>query len=100
MSATDMPLLCVMLWAVAGEERALIEYEDRVLERVPAHEGEVLSRVRALQDGEPLEVQLLRFATEQALSEYIQDPLRDELAGLRERAILRTKVLRVEAVSR
>jgi hypothetical protein len=90
-------VLCVMLWAAPGEQRALIEYEDRVLALLPAHEGELLSRVRSL-DGEPFEVQLLRFASEQALTSYTDDPLRLELSELRNRAIARTEVLRVSEV--
>jgi len=93
-----------MLWAVPGEERTLIEYEDRVLDRVPANNGEVLSRVRTLTDepleGEPLEIHLLRFPSQQALDAYMSDPQRTELAPLRERSISRTQVLQVEEVSR
>jgi hypothetical protein len=87
-------VLCVMLWAAPGQEQSLIEYEDRVLTLLPAHQGRLLSRVRSL-DGEPFEIQLLRFASEQALASYTADPLRLELADLRERAIARTEVLRV-----
>jgi hypothetical protein len=90
-------VLCVMLWATPGEEQSLVEYEDRVLALLPAHEGELLSRVRAL-DGEPFEVQLLRFASEQALASYTDDPLRAELSELRDRVIARTEVLRVTEV--
>jgi len=90
-------LLCVMLWATPGQEQSLIEYEDRVLELLSAHGGEVLSRVRTL-DGEPFEIQLLRFVSEQALAGYTDDPLRVELSDLRDRAIARTEVLRVSEV--
>ena len=86
-----------MLWSVPGEESALIEYEDRVLELLPLHEAEVLSRVRS-RDGQPCEIQLLRFASEESLVSYMEDPARQELSGLRERAVARTEVLRVEQV--
>lgn len=90
-------LLSVMLWAVPGEERSLAEYEDRVLELLPRHQGELLSRVRSL-DGQPCEIQLLRFASEESLDGYMEDPIRQGLTGMRERAVARTEVLRVEEV--
>jgi hypothetical protein len=90
-------LLSVMLWAVPGQERSLTAYEDRVLELLPAHEAELLSRVRSL-EGQPYEIQLLRFASEESLESYMADPVRRELAELRERAVARTEVLRVERV--
>jgi uncharacterized protein (DUF1330 family) len=90
-------VLCVMLWAAPGQEQSLIEYEDRVLALLPAHQGRLLSRVRALQ-GEPFEIQLLQFTSEQALASYTEDPRRLELSHLRECAIARTEVLRVAEV--
>jgi uncharacterized protein (DUF1330 family) len=96
-------LLCVMLWAVPGEDASLIEYEDRVLERVPVHGGEVLSRVRTLEGADredaPLEIHLLRFPSQQALDAYMGDPQRSRLASLRERSISHTQVLQVGQVS-
>jgi uncharacterized protein (DUF1330 family) len=92
-------LLSVTLWAMPGEEHSLAEYEDRVLELLPAHEAELLSRVRSL-EGQPCEIQLLRFASEESLESYMEDPARRELADLRERAVARTEVLRVERVNR
>jgi uncharacterized protein (DUF1330 family) len=90
-------LLCVMLWARPGQEQALSDYEDRVLELLPRHGAQVLSRVRSLEGG-PCEVQLLRFPSEQSLADYMADPVRDHASEQRERAIARTEVLPVEQV--
>jgi uncharacterized protein (DUF1330 family) len=88
-------VLCVLLWAAPGEQRALGEYEDRVLGLLGGHGARVLSRVRAI-DGQPDEVQLLEFPSDDALAAFQDDPRRGELAALRERAVARTEVLRVE----
>ena len=93
-----MPVvLCVLLWAAPGERQALVEYEDRVLRLLSAHRARVLTRVRAV-EGQPDEVQILEFPSEDALTAFLDDPARAELAGLRERAIARTEVLRVDLV--
>jgi uncharacterized protein (DUF1330 family) len=90
-------VLCVLLWAAAGEQQALVEYEDRVLRLLTPHQARVLTRVRAV-EGQPDEVQLLEFPSEDALRAFLDDPRRVELAGLRERAIGRTQILRVDVV--
>jgi len=59
----------------------------------------VLTRVRAV-EGQPDEVQLLEFPSEDALAAFLDDPARVELAGLRERGITRAEVLRVEFVEK
>ena len=92
-------LLCVLLWAAPGEHEALVEYEDRVLRLLAAHRARVLTRVRAV-EGQPDEVQLLEFPSEDALAAFLDDPARVELAGLRERGITRAEVLRVEFVEK
>ncbi len=89
--------LCVILWAVPGREEELVAYEDRVLRLLADHGGLLLTRARALEDG-PTEVQVLEFASEQALSEFMSDPQREALSALRERAIERTEVIPVELV--
>jgi hypothetical protein len=97
---TEIPLtLCVFLWVRSGEEAALIEYEDRVLALLPEHDGRVVQRFRS--DGEPgapFEVQVLEFASQAALDHYMADERRVAMAELRERAIARTQVLRVDSV--
>ena len=93
-----MPVvLCVLLWAAPGEQQALVEYEDRVVRLLGAHRARVLSRVRAV-EGQPDEVQILEFPSEDALTAFLDDPARAELADLRDRAIARTEVLRVDLV--
>lgn len=95
-----MPVvLCVLLWAASGEQQALVEYEDRVLRLLAAHRARVLTRVRAV-EGQPDEVQVLEFPSEDALAAFLDDPARTELASLRERAVARSEVLRVDLVEK
>lgn len=91
--------LLVQLWAVAGGEQLLVDYEDQVLRLLPAHGAKVLQRVRTreLSDG-PFEVHVLEFPSEAALDQYMADPDRLALAELRDRAIARTELLRVDVV--
>lgn len=91
--------LCVLLWAHAGKEDALICYEDRVLEFAPSHGAKLLQRART--DGSaggPLEIQFLEFPSEGALDDYLRDERRAALADERDRAITRTEVMRVDLV--
>jgi uncharacterized protein (DUF1330 family) len=91
--------LCVLLWARASHESGLIAYEDRVLELLPDHGGQVLERARTSGAAdEPLEVQLLRFPSEDALAGFMHDERRVALSHERETAIARTQVLRVELI--
>jgi uncharacterized protein (DUF1330 family) len=89
--------LCVLLWPVAGQEAGFAEYEDRALERVTAHGGRVLTRVRAT-EGVPREVQVLRFPAQEQLEAFMRDPARAALSALRDRVVERTEVLAVEVV--
>lgn len=95
-----MPVdLCVLLWARPGDERLLVDYEDAVLTRLAAYGGELVSRVRRSDAGEgPYEVQLIRFGSDAAYAGFLADPDRLALAPMRERAVARTEVLRVDAV--
>jgi uncharacterized protein (DUF1330 family) len=90
-------VLCVMLWAVPGREDQLTDYEDRVLALLRQHQARVLTRVRALGEG-PTEVQILEFASAQALEDFQHDPQRQALSGLRDEAVARTQLIRVEPV--
>jgi uncharacterized protein (DUF1330 family) len=91
--------LLVQLWAVPGNELLLVEYEDQVLCRLAPHGARILQRVRAIggHDG-PFETHLLEFPSEAALDDYMADPERVALSDLRERAIARTELARVEVV--
>src|ERR1700677_3001333 len=89
--------LCVILWAVPGREEELVAYEDWVLRLLADHGGLLLTRARALEDG-PTEVQVLEFASEQALSEFMSDPQRGARSPLRARRLQRTEVIPVELV--
>jgi uncharacterized protein (DUF1330 family) len=92
--------LLVQLWAVPGNEQLLVEYEDQVLQLLAPHGARVLQRVRAADaDDGPLEVHILEFPAEGALDTYMADPERLALADLRERAIARTELVRVEVVA-
>ena len=98
-----MPVtLLVQLWAVPGNERLLVEYEDRVLRLLAPHGARILQRVRTVDaadaaDG-PFEAHILEFPSEAALDGYMADPERVAMAELRERAITRTELVRVEVV--
>ncbi len=84
-------LLCCFLWARAGQETGLTDYESRVLALVPAGGGEVVQRVVSDgSDGRPHEVQVFRFPTQDALDSYLEDPRRSALADEREKVIART----------
>lgn len=92
--------LCVLLWARPGAEDGLIAYEDQVLAMAADHQGRVLQRVRGSgADGQPLEVQLLEFASVQALDEFMTDPRRQSLTAERDRVIAKTEVIDVQVVS-
>ena len=92
--------LCVLLWARPGAEDGLIAYEDRVLAMAPDHRGRVLQRVRSSgADGQPLEIQLLEFASAQALDGFMADPRRQSLASERERVISKTEVINVQVMT-
>jgi hypothetical protein len=92
--------LCVLLWARPGAEDGLIAYEDQVLAMTADHQGRVLQRVRGSgADGQPLEVQLLEFASAQALDEFMTDPRRQSLTAERVRVIAKTEVIHVQVVS-
>jgi hypothetical protein len=92
--------LCVLLWARPGAEDGLIAYEDQVLAMASDHQGRVLQRVRGGgANGQPLEVQLLEFASAQALDEFMADPRRQSLTAERDRVIAKTEVIDVQVVS-
>jgi uncharacterized protein (DUF1330 family) len=89
--------LCVLLWAKPGAEEALCAYEDTVLELMGDHGARVLQRMRTGgANGAPLEIQILKFPSQDALDGYMQDERRTALAGERDAAIARTDVLRAE----
>jgi hypothetical protein len=91
-------VLSVSLWARPGGEQLLFEYENQVLALLDRHQGRLLSRVRAIDDGR-CEIQLVESATDQALGDYQNDPDRLALSAMRDRAIERTQVIRVRHVS-
>jgi hypothetical protein len=92
--------LCVLLWARAGREADLGRYEDEVLALLADHDGRVVQRARVEgASGQPAEVQILQFASDAALEEYMNDPRRTALAGQRDEAIARTDVLRATLLS-
>jgi hypothetical protein len=91
--------LCVLLWAHPGTSGGLIAYEDLVLAIALEHGGVVLQRARSSgSDGQPLEIQTLRFPSAAALDAFMTDDRRQALAGERERVIARTEVIEVDLV--
>ncbi|MFC8733850.1 hypothetical protein ACFT5B_15470 [Luteimicrobium sp. NPDC057192] len=102
-----MPVtLCVLLWETEGNGDLLVEYEDAVLALVPEHGGEVHERVRRTaapdepRGQDPLEVQVIGLPDDAALASYLADPRRVALADVRDRAVARTEIVRVDRVAR
>jgi len=94
--------LCVLLWPVEGQAEGLSRYEDEVLALVPVHGGRVVQRVRALPGQDPTlptEVQVVEMPDDAALAAYLADPARVALAGLRDRVVARTDLVRVAPVA-
>jgi uncharacterized protein (DUF1330 family) len=87
--------ICARLWAHPGGEQLLFDYENRVLALLERRQGKVLWRGRAL-DNRPCEIQILEFASVQALVEFQNDPERRSLTALRDQAIAQTEVISVE----
>ena len=91
--------LCVLLWAVPGREQQLVEYEDRVLPLLAEYDARVIQRVRSQDSGDgPLEVHILEFPSEDAFDGYLADPVRASWSELRDGAVARADVLRVDDV--
>jgi uncharacterized protein (DUF1330 family) len=91
--------LLVQLWAVPGNEHTLVEYEDQVLRRLDAHGARLLQRVRTTDvHAGPYETHIIQFPSEAALDAYMADPARLALSVLRDAAIARTELMRVDVV--
>lgn len=89
--------LCVLLWPVPGQDDALTAYEDEVLALLGDHGAQVVSRVRRADDtAGPLEVQVIELPDEDALQAYLADPRRLASSDVRDRAIARTEMFRVD----
>jgi hypothetical protein len=89
--------LCVLLWAQPGAEEGLIAYEDQALGIMAGHGGLVLQRARSAgADGQPLEIQILRFPSREAFGGFMTDSRRQALAAERDRVVGRTEVIDVE----
>ena len=90
-----MITLTAILWANEGQHDLLVEYENRVLELIPKHGGRVVERMRADQkDDGPYEVQIIELPDDEALAEYMIDPVRVALAEMHATAIKQTLVMR------
>jgi uncharacterized protein (DUF1330 family) len=101
MTGDSMPIqLCVLLWEHPGRGQDLAAFEDEVLALLSEHGGRLISRhvVVERDDGDPLEVHLIEMPDEEALAEYLHDPVRVRLAHTHDRdaIIARTRLLRVE----
>jgi hypothetical protein len=90
--------ICVLLAAIPGREVLLSQYEDRVLGLLPDYDAHIVARVRAL-DGQLAEIQILEFPSEQALSDFQNDPRRTELSEIRNAVIASTTVIRVQSTA-
>jgi uncharacterized protein (DUF1330 family) len=93
--------LCVLLWATPGNADLLTAYESEVLALVPKYGGRVVSRVRTSDPDDvekPTEVQVIEMPDDDAVAAYTADPARQARLDVRDRAIARTEILRVEPV--
>ncbi|MEI7057431.1 hypothetical protein WBG06_16530 [Nocardioides sp. CCNWLW239] len=96
MSHPEEPvLLCCLLWAHTGEAESLHAYEDRVLQLIQEHGGEVVQRALADTAGQPDEVQLFRFPGQSSLDAYLNDERRTSLSAERDAAVARTELFPV-----
>jgi uncharacterized protein (DUF1330 family) len=93
--------LQVSLWAHVGRERALAEYENRVLVLLADHDATLVARVSPL-PGEtadlPTEIHIIHFATQAAIDGYMVDPRRAAMSAQRDACIARTQIIRVRSV--
>lgn len=92
--------LCVLLWEHPGRGQDLAAFEDEVLALLSEHGGRLISRhvVMEREDGDPLEVHVIEMPDEEALADYLRNPVRVRLAHTHDRdaVIARTQLLRVE----
>ena len=90
-----MITLTAILWAHEGQHDLLVEYENTVLALIPKYGGRVVERVRAddKTDG-PYEVQTIELPDDEALAEYMIDPVRVALAETHAKAIRQTTIVR------
>ena len=95
-SKSNEVLLCCFLWAKRDAEAELTEYETNVLAFIPDVGGLVVQRVTSDgANGQPNEVQILRFPSNDALNSFVSDPRRVALAETRDRVIARTELFPV-----
>lgn len=89
-------LLCCLLWANPNAQKDLESYENKVLSFMPDVGAKVVQRV--LSDGEngqPHEIQILRFPSNAALDAFVADPRRTALAETRDRVVAKTELFPV-----
>lgn len=91
--------LHVQLWPREGRREELARYEDEVLALLPEHGGRLVLRVGPM-GGEdaPQEIQVIEFDSEAGLEAYLSDPRRTAASTVRDRAIERTVMNRVEPI--
>ena len=78
----------------------LIAYEDEVLALLERHGGELLQRLRTDgANGAPLEMQVIRFSSNEAYESYLNDERRVGLQPIRDDANARTEVHRVNVIA-
>ncbi|THG33233.1 hypothetical protein [Naasia lichenicola] len=97
MSGAPTPIvLCCLLWAKPGERAGLRSYEDAVIQLLGDHGAEILERlVSNVAPGQPDEVQVYRFPSQEAFDSFLADPRRLERAAERDRVVARTELFPV-----
>lgn len=87
--------IVVLLWPRDGREAQLHDYEDAVLPLLADHRGVLIARERVARSSaeDPIEVQIIELADQDAFDSYMRDPRRIALEDKRTEAIERTQIL-------
>lgn len=76
-------IITIFFYLKKGQEEKFLEYENRVLPLLEAHEGRLIFRIRPGKEAfsnwaieVPFEIHMLAFKSREALSEYLGDESR------------------------
>lgn len=97
--------LTQLVYVRPGKAEAFHAFEDAVLPLLAKHHGELRLRIRppqesvlAGQDEPPYEVHILQFESEEDLTRFSNDPVRQQVLHLKEESVSRTLLIKGQAV--